>query len=85
MDELLLPVMNGNSKNKKKVGGKKSVLNCPQGVGLKDGAALAFRFVEGTGEKVTRVDDVDEMDVEEEDLVWDVVLPTYDDEYGSQA
>ncbi|KAI9880816.1 MAG: hypothetical protein M1830_000252 [Pleopsidium flavum] len=64
---------------KKKVGGKKSILNAsPQGAGLKDGAVLAFRFSE-SGDKV------DEEGLEVGYGKWDVVIPSYEDEYGSQA
>lgn len=66
-------VQNGR---KRKIGGKKSILNCPQGVGLKDGSALAFKFREGGGGH----DNLDEMVME--DTKWDVVIPTYEDEYG---
>ena len=71
-------VDDGNS-GKKKVGGKKSILNAsPQGAGLRDGAVLAFRFLEsGTSEDDGGLDD----DVGS----WDVVIPNYEDEYGSQA
>ncbi|MCJ1365702.1 hypothetical protein MMC16_004827 [Acarospora aff. strigata] len=64
---------------KKKVGGKKSILNSsPQGAGLKDGAALAFRFLEGG-------DGLDEDGLEADHGKWNVVIPSYEDEYGSQA
>lgn len=64
---------------KKKVGGKKSVLNAsPQGAGLKDGAVLAFKFSKDG-------DGLDEDGVEVDDGVWDVVVPTYDEQYGSQS
>lgn len=64
---------------KKKVGGKKSVLNAsPQGAGLKDGAVLAFRFLESGNEE-------DEGDLEEDAGKWDVMIPSYEDEYGGQA
>lgn len=64
---------------KKRVGGKKSVLNAsPQGAGLKDGAVLAFRFLESGNEE-------DEGVSEEDAGRWDVKIPSYEDEYGSQA
>lgn len=64
---------------KKKVGGKKSVLNAsPQGAGLKDGAVLAFRFLT-SGRKE------DEDGLEDDVGKWDVMIPSYEDEYGSQA
>ena len=54
---------------------KDSVLNgSPLGAGLKDGAMLAFRFTKGPVE--------DGMDVDDE---WDVIIPSYDDEVGSQG
>ncbi|KAL2042115.1 hypothetical protein N7G274_005303 [Stereocaulon virgatum] len=54
---------------------KGSVLNqSPLGAGLKDGAMLAFKFR-----------DVDAQDVMELDDEWDVVIPTYDEEDGSQS
>ena len=61
---------------KRKAGGDKNMLNCPQGTGLKDGSILAFRFRDekaSTGE-------VGDGDGE----VWDVVIPTFDDESPSQ-
>ena len=65
--------------DKKGKGVKKgSVLNAsPLGAGLKDGALLAFRFAKGTAE-----DDGMEEDENEE---WDVIMPSYDDEAGSQS
>ncbi|KAA6416274.1 MAG: hypothetical protein FRX48_00994 [Lasallia pustulata] len=67
--------VNGNSK---KIGGKKSVLNSsPLGAGLRDGAMLAFRFkTEGAM--------VDEDGLDVEDDAWDVLIPSYEEEYGSQ-
>ena len=68
--------VNGDSK---KIGGKKSVLNSsPLGAGLKDGAMLAFRF-KTEGEMV----DEDGLDVEDDE--WDVLIPSYEEEYGSQS
>ncbi len=64
---------------KRKVGGKKSILNAsPQGAGLKDGAVLAFRLLKGG-------DEMDEDGLEVDHGEWDVVIPSYEDEYGSQA
>ncbi|KAI4188599.1 MAG: hypothetical protein L6R41_002027 [Letrouitia leprolyta] len=63
-------------------GGKKgnknpSVLNAtPIGAGLKDGMALAFKFRKQTSGG-------DEMDIDDNE--WDVVIPNYDDEEGSQV
>ena len=54
---------------------KGSVLNeSPLGAGLKDGAMLAFRFTKAAAE--------DEMDLDNE---WDVIMPSYDDDIGSQS
>lgn len=66
-------VEDGDTKGK---GVKKgSVLNgSPLGAGLKDGAMLAFRFTKEAAE--------DEPDLDDE---WDVVIPSYDDEVGSQS
>lgn len=46
----------------------------PLGAGLKDGTMLAFRFTKGATD--------DEMDLDGE---WDVIIPSYDDEAGSQS
>lgn len=54
---------------------KDSILNgSPLGAGLKDGAMLAFKFTKG--------DEENAMDLDEE---WDVIIPSYDDEAGSQS
>lgn len=51
---------------------KGSVLNAsPLGAGLKDGAVVAFKF-RGEGAQDSDSDD------------WDVIIPSYDDEDGSQ-
>lgn len=65
--------VNGTSK---KIGGKKSVLNSsPLGAGLRDGAMLAFRFQQdGQGANEDR-----------EDEGWDVLIPSYEEEYGHQT
>lgn len=53
---------------------KDSVLNAsPLGAGLKDGAMVAFKF---------REEGTDDADMDSDD--WDVIIPSYDDEYGSQ-
>ena len=68
-------VKKGRGKKKKMLngGGKKSMLNAsPAGAGLKDNSVLAFRFRGGEGEN----------EAEEE---WNVVVPAYEDEGGSQA
>ncbi|KAM0804398.1 hypothetical protein BDR22DRAFT_818044 [Usnea florida] len=58
---------------------KGSVLNeSPLGAGLKDGAMVAFRFVS----KETKEAEEDLMDVDDD---WDVIIPSYDDEAGSQS
>lgn len=68
-------VEEGDTKGKGKAVKKDSVLNgSPLGAGLKDGAMLAFRFTKGPAE--------DGMDVDDE---WDVIIPSYDDEVGSQG
>ncbi|KAI4285080.1 MAG: hypothetical protein L6R38_000921 [Xanthoria sp. 2 TBL-2021] len=55
---------------------KSSVLNAsPVGAGVKDGSVLAFKFR-------TETSDADDLDMG--DNVWDVVMPTFDDEEGSQ-
>ncbi|MCJ1464951.1 hypothetical protein MMC07_003566 [Pseudocyphellaria aurata] len=69
---LEIPEIDGHKDPGGKVKGvrKSSVLNAsPLGAGLKDGAMVAFKF---------REEDVDSDD-------WDVMIPSYDDEYGSQA
>ncbi|MCJ1428079.1 hypothetical protein MMC29_005987 [Sticta canariensis] len=54
---------------------KGSVLNAsPLGAGLKDGAMIAFKFREEGAE------DTDNPDRDD----WEVIIPSYDDEYGSQ-
>ncbi|KAL8675193.1 MAG: hypothetical protein Q9168_000446 [Polycauliona sp. 1 TL-2023] len=55
---------------------RSSVLNAsPMGAGVKDGSVLAFKF---RGD----ASDVDNMEMGDNE--WDVVLPTFDDEEGSQ-
>lgn len=54
-------------------GVRKTVLNAsPLGAGLKDGAMLAFKF-RSAGDATA-----------EDDNEWDVVMPSFDDEDGSQ-
>ena len=67
-------VEDGDTKGK---GVKKgSILNeSPLGAGLKDGAMLAFKFRPADAEE-------DGMDVDNE---WDVIIPSYEDEGGSQS
>lgn len=53
-----------------------SVLNgSPLGAGLKDGSMLAFKFTTEVKE--------DGMDLDDDE--WDVIVPSYDDEAGSQS
>ena len=60
--------------SKKKVGGKKCVLNAsPLGAGLRDGSLLAFKF-----RRVDAKRDDDDLDMDDSD--WDVVMPSYDEE-----
>ena len=69
----------GTNGDTKKIGGKKSILNAsPLGAGLKDGAVLAFKFGKGGVE-------LDEEGFDTENDEWDVLIPSYEDEYGSQA
>lgn len=77
--------MDGTSQTgrKRKIGGKRSVLNSPQGVGLKDGAVLAFKFKEGGNGRAEKNAKLEDMDIE--DAKWDVVVPNFEDEYGSQS
>ncbi|KAL8937445.1 MAG: hypothetical protein Q9211_003690 [Gyalolechia sp. 1 TL-2023] len=61
----------------KKGSHKASVLNAtPIGAGLKDGMVLAFKFRKETSGG-------DDMDIDDHE--WDVILPSYDDEEGSQV
>lgn len=74
-----IPEMDGEDGfgGKKSKAGKNSVLNSsPLGAGLKDGAALAFRFRDHAKTE-------DEVDMG--DSSWDVILPNYEEEYGSQS
>ena len=65
--------------SKRKVGGKKSVLNAsPAGAGLKDGGMLAFKF-----RNKDAMMDEDGLDLNDND--WDVIMPSYEDEVGSQS
>jgi hypothetical protein len=64
---------------KRKVGGKKSVLNeSPAGASLGDGSILAFRFRTKTKQDAPE-DEEDEMQIED-DPGWNVILPSYDDD-----
>lgn len=77
-----------------KSAGKGGVSECPQGVGLRDGAVVAFRFmtVEEKEKRSAAGDEADE-DVdeiakkgvdEEEKEVWDVEMPTIESTYGEE-
>jgi hypothetical protein len=64
---------------KKRVGGKKSVLNeSPAGASLGDGSILAFRFRTKSTQDAAEEGD-DEMEIED-GPGWNVILPSYDDE-----
>lgn len=64
---------------KRKVGGKKSILNeSPAGASLGDGSMLAFRFRTEAKKDAPENED-DEMDIKD-DPGWNVILPSYDDE-----
>ena len=66
-----------NGQGKKSAGGKKSVISAsPQGAGLKDAQAVAFRFRKGGDGKDEQGGDV-AMDVD--DPGWDVLIPAYED------
>ncbi|KAI9672332.1 MAG: hypothetical protein M1817_003354 [Caeruleum heppii] len=74
-----------NGARGRKMGGQKSVLDCPQGVGLKDGAVLAFKFTDLNDENEDGEDEEDELANAEIEGTWEVSLPSYEEEYGSQA
>ena len=68
-----------NTGSKRKIGGKKSILNAsPAGAGLKDGGMLAFKFRQNDA-----MVDEDGLDMNDND--WDVIMPSYEDEVGSQS
>ena len=74
---LEIPEIDGDedAEGKSKGVRKGSVLNAsPLGAGLKDGAMIAFKFREEGAEDADNPDRGD----------WEVVIPSYDDEYGSQ-
>lgn len=77
---------------------KDNVVDCPQGVGLRDGGVVAFKFRSGADATVAK-DEVEESVTENEEgerldsetLVgdaereqWDVVVPTMEESYGEQ-
>ncbi|OJD12202.1 hypothetical protein AJ78_07161 [Emergomyces pasteurianus Ep9510] len=75
--EMLRPATEeaGNEKKKQPLRGRKTVVISPEGAGLKDSQALAFRFrkpVEGENE--------DELGIGFDDPGWDVKIATYDAE-----
>jgi hypothetical protein len=70
----------------------RSVNDCPQGAGLRDGGAVAFRF-RLKEEKARRQRLMDgELDVDEiakegmgiDDSEWDVIVPTMEETYGDE-
>jgi hypothetical protein len=70
----------------------RSVNDCPQGAGLRDGGAVAFRF-RLADEKARRQRLMDgELDVDEiardgmgiDDSEWDVIVPTMEETYGDE-
>ncbi|TID16091.1 hypothetical protein E2P81_ATG08950 [Venturia nashicola] len=59
-----------------------------KGIGMKNGGALAFRFVEeGEKEEDENAEDEDEMEVDGGRWKgsWDVVIPTFEDDLGEVA
>jgi hypothetical protein len=69
----------------------KSVNDCPQGAGLKDGSVVAFRFrlPEEKARRQRLIEgslDVDEIarDGMGDDADWDVVVPTMEETYGEE-
>ena len=71
-----IPDFDEDGEKTKKIG-KNNILNSsPFGAGLKDGAVLAFKFRDAS---------MTEEDLDLDDSNWDVVLPNYEEEYGSQA
>lgn len=70
---------------KRKIGGKKSILNeSPLGAGLIDGSLVAYRVKASKQKSNSEDQDIDSLaDVDiEEDPGWDVILPSFDDEEG---
>ncbi|GAB7363248.1 hypothetical protein MBLNU230_g3530t1 [Neophaeotheca triangularis] len=79
-DDLDAEAVDGQSKGKGKGRGKakNGLADCPQGVGLKDGSIVAFKFGNGAS-----ADDEDEaVVVEGAEEKWDVDLPTMEAAYG---
>ena len=99
-DELGFVSAKGRGKGKEAAGGAakqkqsaaKSVNDCPQGAGLRDGGAVAVRF-RWADEKARRQRLIDgDLDVDEiakegmgiDDAPWDVVVPTMEETYGDE-
>jgi len=99
-DELGFVSAKGRGKGKEAAGGAakqkqsaaKSVNDCPQGAGLRDGGAVAVRF-RRADEKARRQRLIDgDLDVDEiakegmgiDDAPWDVVVPTMEETYGDE-
>ena len=79
----------GSGAGAKGKGGKDAKMtDCPQGVGLRDGGVLAFRFrsEDEAGTSGRREVGDDEFEVLEEDRAekWDVVVPTIEDTYAEE-
>ena len=73
----------GRGRPPKTVGGKGSILNAsPLGAGLKDGMAVAFRFMGEEERVVEGSEDGEDEDMEVEDRggKWVVEVPSLDDE-----
>ncbi|KAK5015282.1 hypothetical protein LTR60_002948 [Cryomyces antarcticus] len=65
--------------NKRKRGTTAGALDCLQGLGLKDNAVLAFKFRQA---REDRGGDNDDEGLDLEDEEWDVVIPSFEDQYG---
>ena len=89
----------GSSASAKKGSSAKDVADCPQGVGLRDGGIVAFKFRSEGADAVATRDKDEGIDVDDEEggldgetLVgeerretWDVVVPTLEDTYGDEG
>jgi hypothetical protein len=71
----------GPKGTKKKVGGRKSILNeSPLGAGLSDGTWIAYRITHQPKQPQEELEDgTPDVDVEE-DPGWDVVIPSFEEE-----
>jgi len=75
-----------------KSAGKGGVSECPQGVGLRDGAVVAFRFMteaerqeRSAGDEADEdVDEIAKAGIDEPAEVWDVEMPTIESTYGEE-